>query len=66
MNDIQGNIARLEQAISDATSHCMCLRHTPGLIIFPEGFQIDGVRFPVSATGYKQAIEIMEQVWKEG
>ena len=66
MPNAQDNMARLALAISDATSHCMCLRHPqPGLIIFPEGYAIDGVRFPVSAAGYERAIEIMEQTWAE-
>ena len=65
MPNIQDNMARLAQAISAATSHCMCLRHQPGLIIFPEGYAVGGVRFPVSAAGYERAIEIMEWTWAE-
>ena len=65
MPNVLDNMARLAQAISDATSHCMCLRHQPGLIIFPEGYPIDGVRFPASAAGYEWVLAFMEQTWLE-
>jgi len=70
---IQTNIKAVSEARAKVKAHCMALSVTESTthltVIFPEGFQLDGVRV-IMANGvlwaYDKALEKMEKVWLNG
>lgn len=60
---IQSNIDSKEKAMQAVKDHCMCAKFEQGMVIFPDGYYPQGVRFQDTAKGYIDALSVMENTW---
>lgn len=70
---IQANLTAASEARAKVKAHPMALRVTETqqhlTVIFPEGFQLDGVRVSMAngkLWAYTKALEKMENIWIDG
>ena len=70
---ITDNLKAASEARAKVKAHCMATSVTESTthltVIFPEGFQLDGVRVSMAngvLWAYEKALEKMEKVWIDG